>query len=77
MVQSLKQSWEEFRTVVPPYYSIKLKRGKLSNLPVIFVCEFLYTKELVAAHGKQERRSRGRIGEEDELAEINLISSRK
>ena len=78
MVQSLKQSWEEFRAVVPPHYSIKLKRGKLNNLPVIFVCEFLYTKGLVAAYGKQqERRSRERIGDEDELAEMILHGEAK
>ena len=73
----LKQSWEEFRAVVPPYYSIKLKREKQNNLPVIFVCEFLNTKELVAAYGNHERQGRERIGDEDEFAEINFISSRK
>ena len=76
-VAVLKQSWEEFRAIVPPYYSIKLKRGKLNNLPVIFVCEFLYTTGLVAAYGNHERQGRKGIGDEDEFAEINFISSRK
>lgn len=46
---------------------------------MIFVCESLslYTEEFLAACSKRERRSREGIGDEEKLAEINYISSRK
>ena len=52
MVQSLKQSREEFRWVLPLIIYLNLKRSKLNNLRVILVCEFLYTEKFVAAYGK-------------------------
>ena len=52
MVQSLKQSREEFRWVLPLIIYLYLKRSKLNNLRVILVCEFLNTEKFVAAYGK-------------------------